>query len=419
MPGLRSLIFNRRMLVCVLFGFSSGLPLYVGATLVQAWLHEGGVSLHAIGLLNITGLPYVAKPLWAPLLDRYSLPWLGRRRGWALVMQAALFACIACFGWLEPAHSLQSVVWLATAMAFFSATQDITLDAYRRELLAEHELGLGTALYVNAYRAAALVPGSLALILADQLPWRHVFWIVAGFMLVGVVTSALAPESAAAEAPPRTLTEAVVGPFVEFFRRDSVAAALLMLLFMLLYKLGDTMAAALVTPFYLDVGFTKTEIGSIAKVVGIPSSAIGSLVGGVVIARIGINRALWVFGLAQMVSTLGFALLARVGPELPALGAVVSCEYLAGGLGTAAFVAFLSRATHKSFTATQYALFSALIALPRTLASASTGYLVEAIGYPAFFTVCTALALPGMLLLLKVAPWNATRGATAEGLIRV
>lgn len=417
MFGLRSLLFNRRMLVCLLAGFSSGLPLYVGTTLVQAWLHDGGVSLAAIGLFNMTGLPYVLKPLWAPLLDRYSLPGFGRRRGWALVMQLLLLGGIASFGWLQPARSLDGVVWLATCVALFSATQDVALDAYRRELLPDHELGLGTALYVNAYRAAALVPGSLALILADQLAWREVFWVVAAFMLVGIFATLLGPDTSTGT-PPRTLKEAVIGPFVEFFQRQGAAAALLMLVFMLLYKFGDTMAAALLTPFYLDVGFSKTEVGSVAKVVGIPASALGSLVGGVVIARIGINRALWVFGLAQMVSTLGFALLARVGPHIGGLGAVVSCEYLAGGLGTAAFVAYLSRATHRSFTATQYALFSALIALPRTLASASTGYLVEAVGYPAFFSLCALLAVPGMLLLFKVAPWSEAHHDERDELMR-
>ncbi len=414
MTGLPSLLFNRRMLVCMLMGFSSGLPLYVGTTMVQAWLHGGGVSLHEIGLFNMTGLPYLFKFAWAPLLDRYGIGTLGRRRGWALAMQVALLASIAGFGWLDPARSLHSVAWLAIAVAIFSATQDIALDAYRRELLAEHEFGLGTALYVNAYRVSALVPGSLALILSDQMPWRHVFSIVAAFMLIGLLTSLFGPMATGDVSAPRTLFEAVTGPFTEFFTRAGRNVALLTLAFMLLYKFGDTLAAALVTPFYLDVGFSKTEIGGIAKVVGIPSSVLGSLIGGVIIARIGINRALWIFGFGQMISTLGFSLLARLGPDLFVLGTVVSLEYLAGGLGTAAFVAFLSRATDRRFTATQYALFSALIALPRTVASASTGYLVEWIGYEVFFMLCTLLALPGMLLLFKVAPWAAAAPQPTE-----
>lgn len=394
------------MLICALLGFSSGLPLYVSSSMLQAWLSEGGVGLHDIGLLNLTGLPYAWKFLWAPLLDRYRLPWLGRRRGWALCMQVALLGCIAAFGLLDPARSVASVAALAGAVALFSATQDIALDAYRRELLPDHELGLGTAFHVNAYRVAGFVPGSLALILADHLPWSSVFPIVAGFMLIGILTSLFAPESSAGVRAPSTFREAVIGPFREFFSREDHTLAVLTLLFMLLYKLGDAMALSLLTPFYLKVGFSKTVIGTIAKGVGLPAVLLGLMLGGVAIARTGINRCLWVFGLLQVGSTLGFIVLARGGPNVWLLGSVVSCEYLASGLSTAAFVAFLSRATDRRFTATQYALFSSLTALPRTLASASSGYLIEAVGYEWFFFSCALFALPGLLLLSRVAPWR-------------
>jgi PAT family beta-lactamase induction signal transducer AmpG len=396
------------MLLCVLTGFSSGLPLYVSSTMLQAWLHERGVGLQEIGLLTLTGLPYTWKFLWAPLLDRYRLPLLGRRRGWALCMQLALLLCIAAFGLLDPVQSMGNVALLAGAVALFSATQDVALDAYRRELLPDHELGLGTALYVNAYRLASLVPGSLALILADHLPWSWVYLIVACFMAVGIVTSVLAPEPSAGVGAPKTLAEAVVGPFREFFSRGEHTQAALILLFMLLYKLGDAMGTALLVPFYLEVGFSKTVIGTVAKGVAVPAALVGSLIGGLAIAKAGINRCLWVFGVLQLLSTLGFALLARVGDEVWMLGCVVGFEYLTGGLGTSAFVAFLSRATDRRFTATQYALFSSLIALPRTLASAATGYLIEALGYQGFFAACGLLALPGLALLGKVAPWGAT-----------
>jgi MFS transporter, PAT family, beta-lactamase induction signal transducer AmpG len=396
------------MLVCLLLGFSSGLPLYVSSTLVQAWLSERGVGLHEIGLLTLTGLPYTWKFLWAPLLDRYRLPLLGRRRGWALCMQLGLLSAIASFGLLDPARSMSSVAALAGAVALFSATQDIALDAYRRELLPDHELGLGTAFYVNAYRLAALVP-NLGLALADQLPWASVYLIVAGFMGIGIVTTLFAPEQEATLRTPGSLAEAVVGPFREFFSRADVAHASLILLFMLLYKLGDAMASALLVPFYLQVGFTKTVIGTVAKSVGLPAAVVGSLLGGVAIAKLGINRCLWIFGVLQLVSTLGFVVLASGGPNVWLLGSVVSFEYLTGGLGTSAFVAFLSRATDRRFTATQYALFSSLTALPRTLISASTGYLMEALGAPAFFTACALFALPGLFLLGKVAPWRSPR----------
>jgi PAT family beta-lactamase induction signal transducer AmpG len=394
------------MLVCALMGFSSGLPLYVSSSMLQAWLTESGVGLHDIGLLNLTGLPYAWKFLWAPLLDRYRLPWLGRRRGWALCMQLVLCCCIAAFGLLDPARSVASVAALAGAVALFGATQDIALDAYRRELLPDHELGLGTACHVNAYRLAGFVPGSLALILADHLPWSTVYPIVAAFMLLGIVTSLLAPESNVGVRAPTTFREAVIGPFREFFSREDHTLAVLTLLFMLLYKLGDAMALSLLTPFYLKVGFSKTVIGTVAKGVGLPAVLLGLTLGGLAIARHGINRCLWLFGLLQVGSTLGFIVLARGGPNVWLLGTVVSCEYLASGLSTAAFVAFLSRATDRRFTATQYALFSSLTALPRTLASATSGYLIEAVGYEWFFFSCALFALPGLLLLNKVAPWR-------------
>jgi PAT family beta-lactamase induction signal transducer AmpG len=403
------------MLLCLLTGFSSGLPLYVSLSLLQAWLYQAGLSLGEITSFNLTGLPYILKFLWAPLLDRYCLPFLGRRRGWAFSMQVLVMLCIGLFGFLDPTRSAGNVVVLAICMAVFSATQDVALDAYRRELLADHELGLGTAMYVNAYRFSALVPGSLALILADHLAWSWVYLIVAAFMFVGILASLLAPKEPVQINPPGTLRDAVVLPFREFFARKDLATAILILLFMLLYKLGDTMAAALVTPFYLSLEFTLTEVGSVAKVVGLPATIAGLLVGGLTIAKIGINRALWLFGVAQMLSTLGFAVLARVGPDIWVLGWVVAFEYLAGGLGTAAFVAFLARATDRRFTATQYALFSALIAVPRTVASASTGYLAEAFGFGTFFVLCAALGIPGMLLLGKVAPWaDAPKRLTEE-----
>jgi MFS transporter, PAT family, beta-lactamase induction signal transducer AmpG len=412
--GWRELLWNPRMLLCLAMGFSSGLPLWVTISLLQAWLHREGVSLRDIGLFSLTGLPYTWKFVWAPLVDRYRLPFLGRRQGWALFAQLALVGAIAGLGLLSPARSPGSVAALAVLVAFFSATQDIALDAYRRELLSERELGLGTAMHVNAYRLAMLVPGSLALILADHLPWPMVFASVAAFMLVGIVATLFAPDGRGQAPPPATLEEAVVGPFREFFSRQDKSAAFMVLGFMLLYKIGDTMAAALVTPFYLDLGFSLTQVGVVAKGAGTPATIVGLFAGGFAISRIGINRALWLFGVLQLTSTLGYALLTRTGPNVTVLAGVVAFEYLASGMGTAAFVAFLARSTHQRFTATQYALFSSLIALPRALASASTGYLVEAVGYGSFFVLCAALGIPGMLLLLKVAPWAADPAPPSE-----
>jgi MFS transporter, PAT family, beta-lactamase induction signal transducer AmpG len=399
-------LLNRRMLLCLLMGFSSGLPFYITSGMLQAWLRTRGLSLRDIGLFALTSAPYAWKFVWAPLLDRYVPPFLDRRRGWALATQVVLALLVAAMGSFDPVESTTAVALLALAVAFFSATQDIALDAYRRELLPDVELGLGNSLFVNAYRVAQLVPGGLALILADQLPWRLVYPIVGAFMLVGVVASVLAPSVEGRVQPPRSLRDAIIGPFREFFSRRDLSSPLLVLAFMLLYKLGDGMASALLTPFYLDLGFSMTQVGSVAKVVGLWASVAGSLIGGVVITRIGINRALWIFGLLQMAAILGFVVLARVGPSVGMLGVVVAFEYIGVGLGTSAFVAFLARATDKRFTATQFALFSSLVALSRTVASALTGFLVELVGYQWFFVLCVLLGVPGMLLLLKVAPWS-------------
>lgn len=403
------------MLLCALMGFSSGLPLYVLIQLLPAWLRRQGTSLEAIGLFSLTQLPYTWKFLWAPLLDRFAPPFWGRRRGWALVAQVGLFALLLAFGALDAASHTRTIAGVALLVAFFSATQDIVLDAYRRELLPDEELGLGNALFVNTYRAAGLVPGGLALIVADRAPWLVVHAMVAASMGIGILATVLAPDLGARTVSPASLWDAVVGPFREFFTRRDIGSSLVVLLFLFAYKLGDNMATALATPFYLDLGFSMTTIGTVAKLVGFWSTVVGALVGGVVMTRIGINRALWIFGAAQLVSILGFAALAEIGPNVTALAVVVAFEFLGAGLGTAAFVAFIARATHRSFTATQYALFSSFIALPRSLASASTGYLVGTLGYPRFFLVCTGLAIPGMLLLFRVAPWRKDAPAESRG----
>ncbi|WP_133679500.1 AmpG family muropeptide MFS transporter [Paludibacterium purpuratum] len=401
------------MLTCVLTGFSSGLPLYVLINLLPAWLRGAGVDLKAIGLFALIQLPFTWKFLWSPLLDRFVPPFLGRRRGWMLVSQVLLTVGIGTFGWFEPQRDLWSIAMLAFAVAFFSASQDIVLDAFRREILSDRELGLGNTVHINAYRLASLVPGSLALILADHLPWGSVFWITALFMLPGVGLSLWAAEPALTHGAPKTLREAVWEPFHEFIHRAGWRSALTILLFIFLYKLGDSMATSLATPFYLDLGFTKSQIGLVAKHAGLWPSVIGGLAGGVWMLKMGINRALWVFGLAQCLAILGFALLASAGhyghvgtPELVKLAGVIGFEALGVGLGTAAFVAFIARCTDPAYTATQFALFSSLSAVPRTMANAATGYLVESMGWMPFFLLCFVLALPGMLMLPRVAPWR-------------
>ena len=394
------------MLICVFTGFTSGLPLYILIQLVPGWLRSEGIGLAEIGFFTLVQLPYTWKFLWSPIMDRYTLPFLGRRRGWMLSAQIALLISIAAIGFLEPAFSIWAVAYLAAAIAFFSASQDIVIDAYRRELLPDHELGLGNSIHVQAYRLSGLVPGALALILADHLPWHTVFIIVAAFMLIGICLVFSIAEPTRDPGAPRTIREAVIDPFREFIGRQGLGPALLVLAFLFLYKLGDNMATALQTPFFIDVGFTLTQIGTIAKVASLTAVIVGAMVGGLVMIVLPINRALWLFGVVQIVSIFGFVMLAEVGANPWALGFAVTFEYLGVGLGTAALTAFIARSTNRAFAATQFALFTALAATPRALANATTGVIVEHIGYTSFFIVCAALAVPGMLLLVKVAPWH-------------
>lgn len=397
-------VFNRRMLICVFTGFTSGLPLYILISLIPAWLRTEGVDLSTIGLFAIIQFPYAWKFVWSPFMDRFVPPFLGRRRGWLLITQVALLLIIAVFGMFDPQQSIWTIAALSAAVAFFSASQDIVIDAYRREILPDAELGLGNSIHINAYRIAGLIPGSLSLILADHLPWDTVFQITGIFMLVGIGMTLAVKEKKMV--PPRTLKEAVIDPFKEFVNRKGIKYALFMLCFMFLYKIGDNMATALATPFYLDMGFTKTEIGLIAKNAALWPTIIGGMLGGLLMVRIGINKALWLFGVVQMVTIIGFVVLSTLGNDKIALAIVISMEYLGVGLGTAAFTAFIARSTHPRYTATQFALFTAFMAVPRTFANASVGFIVDSIGWTSFFVFCTIIAIPGMLLLFKVAPWN-------------
>lgn len=398
-------LINKRMLICVFTGFTSGLPLFILISLLPAWLRSEGVDLKSIGLFALISLPFTWKFLWAPLFDRY-IPPLGRRRGWLLIWQILLLLSIPLFGVFNPQFDLWTIAYLAGVVAFFSASQDIVIDAYRRELLPDIELGLGNVVHVNAYKIAGLIPGSLSLILADFLPWQSVFTITALFMLPGLLMTMCVKEPLLKLGAPKTLRAAVVEPFQEFMSRHGVRSALVVLAFIFFYKLGDSMAVALVTPFYLDMGFSKTEIGLIAKNAGLWPSVIGGLIGGVWMVKLGINRALWVFGLVQMIAILGFAWLAVAGHNVLVLGLVIGFEAFGVGLGTAAFVAYIAHTTHPLYTATQFALFTSLAAVPRTLANAATGYLVEGLGWQNFFFFCFLAAIPGMLLLIKIAPWH-------------
>lgn len=402
-PSMLRTIFSRRMLVSLAMGFASGLPLLLTIGLLQAWMKAEGIDLSVIGLFALVQLPYTLKFLWAPLFDRFVPPFLGRRRGWLLITQVLLIGAIVGLGLTDPGSNPQIVALVALLVAFFSASQDIVIDAYRREDLADHELGLGSSFYVYGYRLGMVLAGGGGLILADHMSFRGVYAVMGACMLVGVVTTLLTPEPEVYQAPPKSFKEAVIDPFVEYFRRDG---AVLMLLFIMLYKMGDWMASTLTVPFYLDLGFTKTEIGAITKVFGFWMILAGVGLGGLLMLRLGINRSLWVFGFLQMISTAGFAVLANVGYSLPMLTAVISFENLSMGMGTAALTAFMAAQTNKRFTATQYALLSSLIAVPRSFAASTTGFIVEGVGWSWFFILCTLIALPGMALLVTFAPWR-------------
>ena len=397
---------TRALLVCIFLGFSSGLPLFILYNLLSAWLKSEGVDLKAIGLFALVGIPYTWKFLWSPAMDRFQLPFLGRRRGWMIATQIAVMLAVMLMGQFNPSTEIWTVVFLAAIVAFFSASQDIVIDAHRREWLTEEQMGSGTALFVNAYKLSTLVPGSLSLILSDIITWDWVFFITGLFMLPGILTTLLVSEPRMYGPAPKTLREAVVEPFNEFVNRRGWRHALLILAFIFLYKLGDSMATALATPFYLELGFTRTEIGLVAKNAGLWASILGGILGAYWMLKTGVNRGLWIFGVFQALATLGFVILAQTGADLWVLTWVIGFEAITVGLGTAAFTAYIALETNPRFTATQFALFTSLSAVPRTFINALTGYIVEVTGWTNFFILCFALAIPGLLLLPKIAPWN-------------
>jgi PAT family beta-lactamase induction signal transducer AmpG len=385
-----SVIFSRRMLVAFLMGFSCGLPLLLTWGVLQAWMTKKGVDLTWIGMISLVQIPYTLKFLWSPFLDRFILPFLGRRRGWLIVTQITLMVA-----------------------AFFSATQDIVIDAYRREDLSDEELGLGSSMYIYGYRLGMLLASGGGLIMADHMPFSQVYFIMSLCMLPGIITTLLTPEPELVSGAPQTMREAVVGPLVDYFRRSR---AVWILVFILLYKIGDTMASGITMPFYLKTGFSMTEVGTVVKFFGTAATLIGAFLGGVLLLKLGINRGLWIFGILQALSTAGFAILARIGYNINMLSGVIAFENLSSGMGTAAFVAFMASITNKKYTATQYALLTSIMGLSRLLASSVTGFLAKNMGWQSFFIFCTLIAIPGMLLLLKIAPWYSRSAIEARAI---
>ena len=387
------------MLMTLLMGFSSGLPLLLASKTLQTWMSYTGGTAKAVGAMALVGLPYSLKFLWAPLMDRYTPNRLGRRRGWMFISQLGILLCIIGLSFTNPVEQLFAASLLALGISFFGASQDIAVDAYRRESLNDEELGLGSSFYSMGYRIAMWITGGLALILADFISWNAVYLIMGGAMIVAIGFTFWADEPESSPGAPKTLQDAVFLPLKDFFSRNG---AWLFLIFILLYKVGDSMAGNMLPKFYADLGFTKIEVGTIAKTMGPISVVSGTLLGGVLIIKLGIYRSLFIFGILQALSTLSFILLNAMGHSLPTFTGVIFFEDFTGGMGSAAFMAFMASLTNKSFTATQYALLTSLMAVPRTVISSITGYIVDFMGWVGFFLTCAVVALPGLILIYYV-----------------
>jgi PAT family beta-lactamase induction signal transducer AmpG len=469
---------SRKMTVLLLLGFASGLPLFLTSRTLQLWMQDAKVDLGAITLFGLVSLPYSLKFLWSPLLDRFVPPFLGSRRGWLILTQVGLVLAIAVMALQQPSQNVQVLQLLAIntfIIAFLSATQDIAGDAYRTDVLEPLELETGASVWVLGYRVALFATSSLALVLADFLPWNFVYFLMTVLMGLGIVATLIAPEAKlhdnlknytppslkdgmlllaiallvagllggaiggyiplsafywivaallvawialaflapkrrlnrqAQNRSPQSLQDAVILPFQEFFQRFGIAQASLILVFIVLYKLGDSLVGITGNLFLREIDFSKTEIGAIQGGMGFIATTVGVLVGGFVLTKIGINRALWVFGGLQLISNLGYYILAIAGKNYSLLVLAINIENFCAGLVTVVTVAFLMSLCNHSFTTTQFALFSSLMAISRDILSAPAGELAKATGWPVFFLLTLVAALPGLLLLPVVAPWK-------------
>ncbi len=390
---------SSRIAIMVVLGFASGLPLALTSGSLQVWMTKVGIDLRTIGVFSLLGLPYTLKFLWSPFMDRFVPPWLGRRRGWMLPIQFALFGGIVAMGFSSPERAILAIAALAFMVAFSSASQDIVIDAYRTDLLKQEERGAGTAIFVIGYRIGMLVSGALALVLSDHIGWQSTYLIMAGFMVIGMIGSIFGPEPQIAAVPPKSMSEAVWGPLKDFFSRRSAAALLLAIV---LYKLGDAYAGTLTSVFLIITGFSASEVGTINKGLGLVSTLLGAAVGGTLMVRLGLFRSLLAFGVLQLISNLSFMVLAWMGKSYPVMVFAVAFENLCGGMGTAAFVAFLMSLCNKRYTATQFALLSSLAVLGRVFIAPTSGYVVKFVGWANFFLLTAVTALPGLLLLYSL-----------------
>lgn len=408
MKTLVQTVCNFKMLFILCTGFASGLPLaLIGGTL-QAWMATEKVDLTVIGLFSLVGMPYALKFLWAPVFDRISFPILGRRRGWMFFFQVCLFASLVALSFCDPKRTPWTVALLATLISFFSASHDIVVDAFRVEILNAQEAGFGSAIHILGYRIAMLTSGALALILSDRLPWQQVYLIMAAFVCIGLAATLLSREPTFTLEKPHTLQDAILLPVKDFFKRSG---AMEVFAFLIVYKLDVMLTLAMTTPFMLDLGFTKTEIGAITKGFGMVSSIIGALVAGAFMTRLGLERALWFFGITQAISGLSYMALAYVTTHLPqfkypVMIFAITTENLFQGMGIAAYSALMIQLCNPRFTATQYALMTSLMAIARYVAGAPSGWLAKNLGWEMYFLFCTLLGIPGLLLLLRYKFWE-------------
>ncbi len=403
-------LLQKNMLILCLLGFSSGIPLALTGATLQAWMKTQNIDLGTIGLFSLVGLPYTFKFLWSPLMDRFVPPFLGRRRGWIFLTQTLLVLGIAAMAFSDPAKSPGMTALLALFVAFFSSSQDIVIDAYRTDLVSKEETGPAAALFILGYRGAMLVSSSLSLILADHMSWQTVYLIMAATMLSCVLVTTFAAEPNTNRKAPASLFDAVVLPFKEFFRRRG---AIEVLCFIILYKLDTVVTTALMTPFMMDIGFTKTDIGAVTKGFGLIATLAGTMFGGAMMVRLGILRSLWTFGLAQGLAGLSFFALAKLGHNYPMMVTAIAVENICTGMGTAAFFAFMMSVCDKRYSATQYALLSSLMAITRVVGGAPTGYMAKAWGWETYYIISVLLMIPGLLLLTRYNKWTqANTGVT-------
>lgn len=393
-----SIFTQKNMAVLLLLGFSSGLPLALTGGTLQAWMTDAHVDIKTIGLFTLVGQAYVFKFLWAPLMDRFIPPFLGRRRGWLIITQLMLILAIFKLGTLDPQYNLMAMAIIAVFIAFFSASQDIVIDAYRTEILEPEKRGAGAAVSVLGYRIATLVSSGLAIWLAERyLGWQFTYWLMALLMGIGFLASLWAKEPPMTKDIPQTLEQTIVVPLKEFLTRNNAWILLLLIVF---YKLSDVFALSLSTTFLMrGVGFTKSEIAEVHKTLGLFATIIGVLVGGSLMQRLSLFKSLMIFGILQAISNLGYWLLSVTEKSLLSLSGVIVFENICGGMATAAFVALLTTLCNRSFSATQYALLSALSAIGRVYAGPFAGWFVELYGWSTFFLFSVFAALPGLLLL--------------------